>query len=466
MRIAAAFLAFFLASSLAYPQVAQIGSIGSNSAKVTTILADTGSSGITIPSNFVGLSVEVQDYVVKGYFQGTSGTWNGNASASSFISLVGLLGANGSFRIGGSSADTVTSPALTQPMANNLQTFLAAIGAGWTPIYGLDLKAADSATAATQAGFLATTFGAANVVFQMGNEPVSSGNFTNGTYATAWNAYYTAITAAVPTAKFSAWDEFNWGSAQTVINSLTPSVSGLQNVTYHWYNINGTVPNTSYLLNSIANFKATFSSNTVWAGSVKQRLSETNSINCGGQDGFSNRMMAATWYLNQAIMLANLGYAGINTHMFFTGETCALPQGYYNAVVRQPDQNFAPGPVFYGLYLFSKISGQQIINSAISGNAFIAAIATLRAAGKANILITNNDQFDSIPVTPQQSAAWSTATVLKVTSPTGNGCNETAPALGGQPIGESGSWSGASFSISNGQSFILGPCEAALVQVQ
>lgn len=463
MRFAVSCLAFFLLLSPAYSQAPQIASSGSNPSKTVTVAADTASSGITIPSNFVGLSVEVQDYVAKGYFQGTSGTWNGNASASSFLGLVGLLGTNGVFRIGGSSGDTATTPPLTQQTATDLQIFLAALGAGWSPIYNLDLFANASALAATQAGYMATAFGVANVTFQMGNEPVSSGNFTIGTYQTAWNAYYAAIIGAVPAAKFSAWDEFNWGNAQTAINGLTPGVSGLQNVTYHWYNINGTVPNISYLLNSIVNFKATFSSNTVWAGSVKQRLSETNSINCGGQDGFSNRMMAATWYLNQAITLAQLGYAGINTHMFFTGETCALPQGYYNAVVRQPDQNFAPGPIFYGLYLFSKIAGQQIINSAVSGNAFIAAIATLRAAGKANIIIANNDQFEFVQIAPQQAAAWSTATVLKVA---GNGCSDLAPTVGGQPIGESGVWSGSAFSISNGQSFTLGPCEAALVSIQ
>jgi len=463
-KVAALCAIGLLLSQSAVAQVAVIATRGAPS-RTVTVAADTSSSGITIPTNFVGVSVEVQDFVVKGYFQGTSGTWNGNASASSFIGLLGLLGTNGVFRIGGSTSDAASAPALTQQMATNLQTFLTALGGGWTPIYGLDLKANDSATATTQVGYLTTTFGTSGVVFQMGNEPVSSGNFTIGTYQTAWNAYYAAITASVAAARFSAWDEFNWGNAQTAINGLTPGVAGLQNVSYHWYNINGSVPNTSFLLNSIANFKTSFNSNTAWAGSVKQRLSETNSINLGGQNIFSNTLMSAAWYLNQAIILSQLGYAGLNEHMFFTGES-STTQGYYNPMLQQPDQNFAPGAIFYGMYLFSRIQGQQIINSAVSGNAYIAAITTLRTAGKANMIVANNDQFDTIAVVPQQSAAWSTATVLRVASPSGTGCIEPSPTLGGQAIGESGAWSGSTFSISNGQAVVLGPCESALVQIQ
>lgn len=468
MRIAVACVLCLAMTGASPAQVAQISSQGARLSKPVVVSADTGTTVRTIPADFVGFSVEVQDFVVKGYFQGTSGVWNSQASASSFISLLSLLGANGSLRLGGSTADAGTVPPLTQQMATNLQAFLAALGAGWKPIYNLDLTANNSALAATQAGYMATAFGAANVIFQMGNEPVASGDFTIGTYQTAWNAYYAAITAAVPTAKFASWDDYSFGNTQTVINGLTPGVSGLSLVSYHWYNINGQVPSTSYFLNSIDQASSAFSANTVWAGSVPQRFTESNSVNIGGQSGISDKMMSATWYLTEAITLARLGYAGINTHMFFTGESTGgnAGQGWYNPVIIQADQTSAPGPIFYGMYLFSQIQGQQIINSSVSGNAKVAAIATLRTAGKANFVVANVDMFDTVPVTVQQVGAWSTANVLKVASPTGQGCTESAPTLGGQAIGKSGAWSGAPISISNGQSFSLGPCEAALVSVQ
>lgn len=485
MRILA--LAGLLASSLAFGQTtpnvgAQPGT--APAAKAATVTVNTSGSGSTIPANFVGLSGEVGDFV-NGFYQGTSGTWTSNSvtgNAASFISLMNLLGSAGTFRLGGGSADTGSAPSITSGMSTNLNSFLGGLGASWTAIYTLDAVANDSATATTTVSNLTTAIGVNNIVFQIGNEPSLNG-FTAATYETRWNAYNTAITASVASAKFAAIDDefnFGWGDPVTVANALTPTLSGMQFLSQHWYSFcrnTFTSPVPSFLLSSVlmnansvpstassgwfsaANQGFAYLAKQGLTGSVKQRMSETNSICARGQTGMSDRLMASTWFLNLAIILANNGWAGMNVHEVWTGGV-----GVYNPAIVQADQNFAPGTVFYGMYLFAKIEGQQILPSSVGGNGNVVALATKGGNGNANIIAVNNDISSPVAVTPAQAASWTTATVLQIKG--GAGCAEANPTIGGKAIGESGAWSGSSFSINNGQAVNLGPCESALIQIQ
>lgn len=440
--------------------------------RTVQMYANLAATGYTIPSSFVGLSVETGD-LISGLFQGTTG------ANSSFLGMMRLLGANGSFRVGGNSSDQLTPPALTQPIANNLNSFVASAGAGWKLIYNLDLQANDSATAATQAGFVATAFGGgANVVFQFGNESIGA-YVTKAQYITNWNLYYTAVSGAVAGLKVAATDCEDFGDTQTVLASLTPGAAGMTYSTQHWYgSLNGspyTVTNAPQLISTVAinsylnagtgNAAAPYigyNFNSYWAkqNGVKQRLTESNSINNLGLLTFSDRMMSATWYLNQAIAFANDGWDGINTHASYG----VAGVGKYNPIVsKDGGSTYQAAPEFYGLYLFSKIEGQQTVALAIGGNANVGGIATTGGGGNANIIAVNNDTSSPSYIQPGQSSAWTTATVLLFS---GTGCSDAAPTLGGGIIGPSGSWGGGTITINNGDSVAIPPCGAALVSIQ
>jgi hypothetical protein len=466
--LAAALAAAISLSNIAVAQVPGIAlgkTVGAQT-KSVTITVNTSGSGKTIPSNFVGISVEVGD-LITGYYQGTTG------NAASWIALANLLGPNGVLRFGGSSADSATPPALTQPIATAAAAFVAALGNGWTIYYGLDAKANNSATAATQAGFIATAFGTANVVFQYGNEPISSGNYTEGTYPTMWNAYDSAVTTAVPGAKRAAWDDANVPGFLTTLGSLTPGVAGLTAVTQHFYcNVMNTAPlllasvPTNLSANQLPCGNLGINSLANQLGAIPQRMSETETIGNCGQAGLSNRLVASAWYIQMASSLAQLGWVGLNIHNAYLNSGACTPQGVYNPFVQQADGGFAPGTIFYGLYLFSKIEGQQILPSSWAGNGNVAVIATKGTNNNANILVANTNAFEPVTVTPQQSGAWTTATVLKLTAGSGQGCYDPTPLLGGKAIAEGGVWAGSTFNLSAGASITLGPCESALIEIQ
>ncbi len=447
------------------------------------VTANVSVTGYTIPANFVGLSVETDDLITKGMFQGSTG---GNGS---YLGVVSLLGANGRFRIGGNSSDsTPTAPALTSGIATNLAIFMATLGSGWELMYGLDMKINNSATAATHAGLIATAMGGgANVIFQFGNE--YGGYLGNSAYVTQWNAYYTAVSGAVSGLKVASGDTEDFNSTQVVTPSLTPGVAGMSYLTQHWYGGYNGNPYTvaspqqflstttiNYCINALTggnflpytclNPYVGYDINNVWAAGLgaKQLLSESNSVNNLGLAGYSDRMMSAAWYIKHAITFANMGWAGINMH----GTYGSAGIGKYNPIVStNGGTTYHAAPEFYGLYLFTKVQGQQTVPVAVGGAANVSAIATLRAAGKANILVVNMDAVKGAIITPQQSgAAWSTAQVLLMADADGQACTSSNVVVGGQPIGDGGSWSGAPFSISNGASFSLPPCGAALIQVQ
>jgi hypothetical protein len=475
--IVAAYCCFlsFAAQAQSLSSISQTAApTGVRNVKLTANLSSLGS---TISSNFVGISGEVGDFV-NGFYQGTSGQWTSNGftgNAASYISLVNLLGSAGEFRLGGGSSNVGTAPNITSGMSTSLNSFLGGLGGNWKLIYGLDLNAANSAAAATTAGNLATAVGTANVTFQFGNEPSLNG-FTSATYTTAWNSYYTAVSGAVAGVKVAAVDDIinpGWGSVPTVVAGLTPGLAGMSFVSEHWYAFCSGVfasPVPIYLLSQIqmqqfasGGFSGSIGQylvNTQAYGTTPQRMTETNSLCSRGQAGMSDRLMAAAWFINTAIVLANQGWAGMNVHSVWTGGI-----GVYNPMLITADNNFTATPIFYGMYLFSKIQGQQIAALAFSNAVSnIAGIATVGGGGDANILAVNNDVSNPVLITPDQSTNWSTANVLRVK---GNaGCSEANPTIGGASIGESGAWSGAAFALSKGQSVTLGPCEAALIQIQ
>lgn len=454
----------FPGSALAASGGGNAGARGQQSAiRAATVTVNNTAQGTTIPANFVGYSINPSS-VIHGYLSG----------AGSLCSLAGMVGTNGILRIGGSDQDTNPAPALTQQIANNLEAFRACLGAGWTLIYGLDAAINNPSTAATQAGYIANATGS-KAIFQFGNEPVSSGNFTISSYQTMWNSYYTAVITAVPAAQLAAWDDWSFGSTQTVINGLTGGVAGLKYITNHWYNNPcGQAQPFPWIINTtIAMGVLTeFYFNDQWAAAngVPQLLSESNSICGGGVLGISDRLVSTAWYLNEAITLANAGWQGISTHnnLYWSGAPVILTANpnTYGALLLENNGNFVPGSVFYGLYLFSKIEGSPILASSVGGNSNINVIASKRASGNANIIIVNNDLSSPVAATPQQSSAWTTATVLLVQDSDGQGCGSVNVVVGGQPIGESGSWTGAPYTINNGQSVQIPPCGAALIQVQ
>ena len=448
---------FFLIATVSLLLISRLyassDNIGSIPVNVTAILEDKSS---TIPSNFVGLSLETQDIIADTIYTGSN---------TSLQNLVKLLGPNGILRVGGTSQDTGhqgnPTPALTQRIANDLAGFNSALGSGWSLIYGLDLGSNNPSEAVTQAGYIINAFGIGNVIFQIGNEPDNW--YSPSTYTSMWNDYFSSLSTSYPSIIFAAPDVAELISiAQHYAVSLTPGISGLSSLSAHFYGVGCNPVSISY-----ASYLANPASQA-WTANYapgKLRLTESGGICAGGQLGYTNVLLQATWYLNTAIAMANDGWVGFNYHSVMTPYA---PWGgrisYYNPYSVQDDKGYSPTPVFYGMLLFSKIEGQQIVGTSLLGPSTVKAISTKGAGANANILIVNNDTSYPLLAKPDQSNIWSTAEIYVINSSVG--CVDTSPALNGYVIGEGGSWAGSPAILNRGDSISIAPCGAALVEIQ
>ncbi len=431
-----------------------------------TFTADVSSPGITIPADFVGLSWETGSTgLLSNYFTGSS---------ASLAGLIGMLGTNGSLRFGGGTSDLATPAAVTQTHIDNLNSFLGLIGAGWNIIFGLSVTANDSATAATQSAMVNSTIGASKTIFQFGNEPGqgASPNYSIPTYESRWNAYYSAVIAAAPTARFAAIDGSDFLNMPTIVGTLTPGASGMALLTQHYYpwgnppgvpasgysNLYFPALNSSFLNTPCKTFDDLFALNAAFAAahSVKMRMTETNMISGGGQSGITDRQINALYIFNLAIRMAKAGWAGFNLHADNGGAS-------YSPLVLS-GSDWSPRPNFYALYMLARLNGCRIVPCPTPpGAPNSITLAVLGANGNAILLIVNLDTVQTLWAQPEQSAAWSTADTLLLSC---TGPLDTAPTLGGAAIGAGGVWTGVPTTIARGQSIAVPPCGAVLVTIK
>lgn len=410
---------------------------------------------LTVPANFLGLSFDKNAFVTSGYF---------TPSNTSLISLLSLLGTSGVLRIGGNSSDTIPSSSVTQAMVTSLQQFLAALGSGWSLIYGLNANNGDTAGATAEVGYCETAFGSGVVTYQVGNEPDVDATFGGSvaTYLTTWESYYAAIHTAYPSAKFAGPDLENpYVAGVGWLPSFIGAVgSDVVEITQHYYTGN---PGTSTVanLNSVAVPGLQIRSNqqVAIASPLPVRMSETNSAEPGGANGVSNVAVSAAWTVLEGIILAQSGWAGVNIH---GGSNAA----YYTPYLLS-GSTWSPTPIFAGMVLEKALDGAGLLPMSMPGGGSIVwGLAFKTPAGAIEFLVANTDPVNSWPASVAAAGVSGThQSVLMVEGVTGH-ASDSAVMLGGAQIGASGSWSGSPAVQARGTTITMPPASAALITLQ
>jgi hypothetical protein len=421
-------------------------------AQTITIKADPNNPGAVIPADFIGFSGEVEDFV--------GGIYSG--SNASLIGILQLLGPNGVMRIGGGTEADVPPDPLTPQIASNAAGFLSALGPGWSLLYGLDNAVNDSSLAVQQAGYLLNAFPRGQVAFQAANEPDLFYDGNEQLWLSVFNDYSSAIIAAYGSGvNFGAPDATGFHDLSWPCDTIL-GCGGFQYLTTHKYSLGcnplSSWPSVATVLNDAA------------AIPYIPGLSVTEwGIICdGGMQGITDRLIAATYYLRFAMSAVVNGYAGIMPHNVVIPELWGdgkTRPAYYNQFIVQPDGGYAPTPMFYGMYLFARIVGQQTIpvSTGADYSRVASIIATLSPNSNANILVANINPRRGFYVKPDQTRPWSSANVFVLS---GINCADPAPVLNGYPIGEGGSWGGSVATLNQGQSVFVPSCGATLIEIQ
>ncbi|HEY4010250.1 MAG TPA: twin-arginine translocation signal domain-containing protein [Acidobacteriaceae bacterium] len=338
------------AAALASSPVRSLAQATASARATLTLHADQ--SGATVPANFIGLSYEIEQLSDPSFF---------SRENTGLIEQFRALSPNGVLRLGGNTSDVgwwKPTPASTPPPMNvrntgvgepnaslayaitpdaitNLRAFLEATN--WTCLFGINLGTNTPERAADQAAFVAKALGGRLQYFQIGNEPDlfrthlrDPKTWNANTYFDEWSAMAEAIRARVPDAKFGLPDTAGnpeWYAA--VVDRLLAMPTGtrprIASLTHHYYfggppsnpdvNIGRLLqpdPHVLTLAHDISAAAARLSAGI--HAPVPYRMSEGNTCFRGGKPGVSDVFAATLWAADYCLLLASLGYVGVNLH--------------------------------------------------------------------------------------------------------------------------------------------------------
>jgi hypothetical protein len=414
-------------------------------------------TGPHMPSDFVGLSYEVQQLTDPRFF---------SAQNSGLIREFKALSSTGVLRLGGNTSEfaywkpTPGSPepehpavreatgepkaqyyAVTVEAIRNLSEFLQATG--WTCVYGIGMGTNTPARAAEEAAFVADTLGNRLQYFQIGNEVDlfdrhlrDPKTWSAKTYLEEWLAVARAIAARLPGAKFGMPDvasKISWLSEIADQWSSIQAPPRVTTLTHHYYfggpatNPDVNIPN---LLNPATMQKVQNTANTAAAAASKigarVRMTEGNTCYRGGKPGVSDVFAAALWAADYSLLLASNGYSGVNLHggtgksvansvggslpgyalLRANGETpeqiAAHPHPFYTPIATF-GSDYLLEPVAYGLRFAGSVSDGILLKTEFSTELQAAGLnATAYAAkltsGQTSVIILNKDAVTDLDV--------------------------------------------------------------------
>jgi hypothetical protein len=298
-----------------------------------TLSIPSETTGPQMPTNFVGLSYEVQQLTDPDFF---------SAHNTGLVRAFKALSPRGVLRLGGNTSEfawwkpTTGSQepehphtrevegepkaqyyAVTPEAVHNLAGFLKATG--WSCLYGIGMGTNTPERAAQEAEFAARTLGANLEYFQLGNEvdlfdrhlrdPKS---WSAKSYLTEWLVLARAIQKRVPTARFGLPDVASDVSWLPQIADLWGAIENpprITTLTHHYY-FNGPATNPAVnipsLLAPVTMVKVQKTADLARAAAtkigVRVRMTEGNTCYRGGKPGVSDVFAAALWAADYALL--------------------------------------------------------------------------------------------------------------------------------------------------------------------
>jgi len=450
------------ATTFAFPAVKALAQAASAPA---TLTLHPDQPGPTLPANYIGLSYEIEQLSDPSFF---------SPANAGLIEQFRALSPNGVLRLGGNTSDVgwwkptpeskqpplpanvvlqtpkgEKSPmdlayAVTPEAVRNLRAFLDTTG--WTCLYGINLGSSTPERAADEAEFVHKTLGAKLEYFQVGNEPDGFGSrfrdkatWNADKYFDDWLVSANAIRARVPSARFGMPDvasRVTW--FPTVADRLAALKERPDVVTLsHHYYFTGPPSNPKANINDLLHPDPRVTNNAAIAREAAQklgthyRMTEGNSCYRGGKPGFSDVFAATLWSADYCLLLASLGYSGVNLHggsakqvanslggtlpgdALITNPNEVHPRPFYTPIADINGKYFAE-PTFYGLRFAGHFAGAKMVPLTFNpGTVNATAYAAKLPTDQTVVAIINKDADQSLHI---DLAGYSVGRVLNAPS--------------------------------------------------
>ncbi|MBC8121196.1 MAG: hypothetical protein H7Y22_05065 [Gemmatimonadaceae bacterium] len=427
------------------------------SGDVVSAVVDPGNPSVTVPWSFSGISIEYPDafrFVGK-----TSGQIN--PALVQLLKNLSLGNGAAMLRIGGNSTDESwwNPDNLAKPLGvsfNIIPRDLTNIGrvaeqSNGQVIWGLNLGHNDPALAIELARAIGSNQynpAVRTAFFEVGNEPdyypghvhytdpvtgavvyMRSADYSFSQYSNEYGTFAQSLqstlgAAAVPLSG-PAFTSYQY--MQYLPTLLDENAGAINAVTYHRYPLNvcgknpgdSDYPTVSQILAdqysySIAEGVKGFAAEANSRG-LPLRISEMNTVACGGADGVSNVFASALWGTDMLFELARVGVKGTHMH--------TISGGYYSPFkfalsTESGSEVYTPTvyPLYYGQLLFAQATANEAkllpVSKTASGNVKI--WATRDNKGVTRIVALNKDLGASGNARIQISGTYPAATLVQL----------------------------------------------------
>jgi hypothetical protein len=423
-------------------------------------LTVSGATGRTIPSGFLGLSLE---YPAVEAYAGS----DPKAINPVFEQLIRNLtpGQTPNLRIGGDTTDwtwwpvpgVAKPPGARYSIGNNFAAVTAAVAhsLGARLLLGINLELDSSRDASAEATGLVDGIGAGSIEgLELGNEPELYGSFSfyrlpNGSHVNGRPAGYdfsdylrdfSRIGGSLPKIPLvgPATGGPHW------IPDLAPFLHAQPKVgvaTLHKYPLQTCFirpsqpqyPTVAHLLSSTAS-RGLADSIVPYVGvararHVPLRIDEMNSVSCGTAPGVSNAFGSALWVLDAVFQMARVGVDGVNIHTY-----PKAPYELFTFTHQHGKWSGSVAPEYYGLLMFAQAApaGAQLLKtSGTLGN--VRAWATRAGDGTTRVVLINDYTAQSRTIDVRIAGAQGAATLERLRAPTVGA--QTGVTIGGQGFG-------------------------------
>jgi hypothetical protein len=419
-----------------------------------TVTISPGGPGAAIPPDFIGLSFGMKTLLPDG-----AGAHFFSATNAPLITLFQNLGIR-HLRLGGTTVESPPSVAIPgNPDIDDLFAFVQAAHVSKV-IYSLRLLETDAAqhyaeTNAAIAKYIWTHYQPYLDCFALGNEPdrraiysqdVAITNFA--TYRSKWRQFATAITDAVPEAKFGGPDAGSGNVSWTTRFAKAEKDAGfIEVVTEHFY-VGGAgrgvtaqqgidamlSPDWLSANQKLYNKMAT----AVLADGLPYRFTEANDHYSGGVPGASDTFAGALWALDFLHWWAAHDASGVNFHN---------TQWVVNDVITlDPNGRLMVNPKGYGLRAFD-LGGRGSIESVAMANpdGINLTAYAVRGAREHFVTLINKEHgagAREAKVTLAAPGSAKRAEVIFLIAQERDAAAKTGVTLGGASINADGPWLG------------------------
>ena len=425
------------------------------------VTVDTSSAGTPVPARFVGLSFDVS----------STPRLAGYATRGNLVNLMRSLGP-GVLRLSGNSVDVDTAwvdPGEATPSwadstisAADFQGIATlAQATGWKIVLGIGLGHFDPNSAAREAESAVNILGSHLEAIEIGNEPSEfpdvglrpAANWSYAQYLTQFTAYRTAIAAAAPGLPIegpdvtASLDSLNW------ISQFASDVHP-QQLTAHYYPLAacGSAPTVGNLLGPQTDSKTSnrigMLSDISQAAGIGLRISEANSVSCGGTPGTSDAFASSLWTLNFLMQAMKGGLAGINF------QTIPSACDSYTPLCTVTDTDAQDGvvtvrPQYYALLLAGKLAGATMLPTSTAGATDGVNPSAFQMPDGDLAYLVVNTTGSRVPVRLLTGMAHAVASLLELRASSPYAL--TGVTLGGATVSPDGTWAPAdSGSVSAG----------------